>query len=73
MENEIKIKVCKVCLSSENKIECGRRKCVKCVSKAKNDKLKEKNYFKTYYTEHRDEFLERACKSYYKPKTQLLA
>jgi hypothetical protein len=73
MENtNIKIKTCKLCGSSENKFEPHRHKCTKCLSKIKNEKLKEKNYFKNYYNEHRDVFLERACKDYYKPKTKIL-
>lgn len=73
MENEnIKIKICKICLSSENKFAPHRHQCTKCLSKIKNEKLREKNYWKQYYEENRDKFLERACQNYYKPKTQIL-
>lgn len=69
---QIKIKICKSCGSSDNKFEPHRHKCIKCLSKIKNEKMKEKQYFKTYYEENRDKFLERACENYYKPKTKIL-
>jgi hypothetical protein len=62
-ENE---RFCKRCNMSSlvNKFSPNRRVCIKCCSLVNNQKLKESNYYKEYYKEHRDEFIEKG-KSYY--------
>jgi predicted amidophosphoribosyltransferase len=53
MENiQEKIKICKLCGSSKNKFGPHCHQCIKCLSKRKNAKANEKNYFKTYYIIH---------------------
>jgi hypothetical protein len=61
-----KERFCKRCNISSlvNKFSYGRRVCIKCCSLINNQKLKESNYYKEYYIEHRNEFIEKG-KSYY--------
>jgi hypothetical protein len=65
---EINIKICKLCGSSENKFQHNRRQCTKCLSK----KHRNPEYFKTYYEEHREEFITRRMNSYYGSKNKVL-
>lgn len=58
------IRTCKLCHRTENegiKFNGKRRVCNSCNSKKSNEKLKQINYFKTYYVE----------KQWYKPKIKV--
>lgn len=59
-------RLCKKCGVSSlvNKFTKNRWVCIKCCSLVNNQKLKEKNYYKEYYKEKRDEFIEKG-KMYY--------
>ena len=71
MENEIKIKVCKLCGSSDNKFAPHRHQCTKCLSKIKNEKARKNNYWKTYYENNKDTMLESARFNYQKKKNAI--
>jgi hypothetical protein len=58
------VKCCRRCQSVENYIKPKARTCIKCISKANNQKLKEKNYYKTYYENNKNEIIEKQ-KHYY--------
>jgi hypothetical protein len=52
MSEEIKIKICKICgISNENNRCFNGYKCQRCQSAINNQKLKERNYYKSYYIE----------------------
>lgn len=53
----IKIKLCKTCGCSSENNKFNFKECVKCISKRNNAKLKEKDYYKTYYYENKDAIL----------------
>jgi len=64
-ENDLDvIKCCRRCQSVENYIKPKARTCIKCISKANNQKLKDKNYYKTYYENNKNEIIEKQ-KHYY--------
>jgi hypothetical protein len=65
--NEIKIKVCRICGSSENKFEAKRHQCNKCMSKKRYEINKKKDYFNNYYNNNREVILEQQ-RSYYHRK-----
>ena len=64
MENQIKIKFCKVCGNSSEFHKFNGLKCIKCKSKLNNERLKEKHYFKNYYDENKETLLENVAKYY---------
>ena len=64
MENQIKIKFCKVCGNSSECHKFNGHKCIKCESKLNNERLKEKHYFKNYYDENKEILLENVAKYY---------
>jgi predicted amidophosphoribosyltransferase len=73
MENiENKIKICRLCGSSENKFGPHCHQCIKCLSKRRNAKSNEKNYFKTYYQEHKEELKLKQKENYNKSKLNIL-
>lgn len=63
------IKSCKICASTENKFEKNARVCIKCRSKKNNEKLKQANYYKNYYGENKQKFLDNSAK-YYEEHTE---
>ena len=52
MEKQIKIKLCKVCGNSSEFHKFNGLKCIKCKSKLNNERLNEKQYYKSYYENH---------------------
>ena len=73
MENNIKIKLCKVCSNSSEFHKFKGLLCCKCASKKNNEKLKEKQYYKSYYEENKETLLLNVSKYYYdvkRPKKQ---
>ena len=73
MENKIKIKLCKVCSNSSEFHKFKGLLCCKCASKKNNEKLKEKQYYKSYYEENKETLLVNVSKYYYdvkRPKNQ---
>ena len=46
-------RTCIACGSSTNKFKPKARKCIRCYSKTKNEKFKNKDYFKQYYLDHK--------------------
>lgn len=54
MENQLIIKICRTCKISTNEHDKFRGlRCIKCCSKQNNEKLKEKDYYKEYWLEHK--------------------
>ena len=72
MENIIKIKLCKVCGNSSEFHKFKGLVCCKCASRKNNERLNEKQYFKTYYENHIEEFKEHDAKYYLEAKKPLL-
>ena len=72
METQIKIKFCKVCGNSSEFHNFNGLKCIKCKSKLNNERLKEKQYYKTYYEIHKEEFKEHDAKYYLEVRKPLL-
>jgi len=73
VENDIKVKNCKICGISSEFNKFNGRECIKCKSKKNNEKLKEKLYYKSYYDENKELLLENVAKYYIeirKPKLQ---
>ena len=64
MENQIKIKICKVCGNSSEFHKFNGLKSIKCKSKLNNERLKEKHYFKNYYDKNKETLLENVAKYY---------
>ena len=64
----IKIKICKTCGCSSENNKFNFKECVKCISKRNNAKLKEKDYYKTYYGENKDVILLQHQKYYQEVK-----
>lgn len=71
MENNNKIeicveKICKRCSVSNKSAKFGvnRLVCIKCCSTQNNERLKHKNYYKDYYKEHKDKFIEKSLDYY---------
>jgi hypothetical protein len=63
-----KIKICKLCGSSDNKFGPHCHQCIKCLSKRKNAKANEKNYFKNYYELNKEKVLLQQREAYHKSK-----
>jgi ribosomal protein L37E len=68
---------CRKCGVSSNDVifQKNRRVCNPCVYKQSYERLKQKDYFKKYYENHRDEMVENALNHYYnvkKPKKNIV-
>jgi len=63
------VKCCRRCQSVENYIRPKARTCIKCISKANNEKLKQKNYYKSYYETNKDDLIQKS-KEYYEQHTE---
>jgi hypothetical protein len=63
------VKCCRRCQSVENYIRPKARTCIKCISKANNEKLKQKNYYKSYYESNKDDLIQKS-KEYYEQHTE---
>lgn len=65
-KKESDIKICKRCGISNNDAKFGPKRlvCVKCCSTQNNKRLKEKLYYKKYYKNHKDEFIEKSMDYY---------
>ena len=64
MENQIKIKFCKVCGNSSEFHKFKGLSCCKCASRKNNERLNEKQYYKTYYDSNKDILISRSIKYY---------
>ena len=69
MENII-VKICKTCDINTTKKANGKY-CQKCLSARNNMKLKEKGYYKNYYKNNQDKFINTYKKKGLKPETEL--
>lgn len=72
VENNIKIKICKVCANSSEFHKFKGLLCCKCASKKNNEKLKEKQYYKIYYDENKESFKLHDSKYYLEVKKPLI-
>jgi hypothetical protein len=76
MTEIISSKLCTLCNEvNKFKIVKGKmsgRKCIKCVSKKNNEKLKEKGYYKTYYLEHAEKIKQTDKERYHRNKEKNL-
>lgn len=72
VENDIKIKICKVCANSSEFHKFKGLLCCKCASKKNNEKLKEKQYYKNYYDENKESFKIHDAKYYLEVKKPLI-
>jgi hypothetical protein len=64
METQIKIKLCKVCGNSSEFHKFNGLKCIKCKSKLNNERLNEKQYYRSYYDNNKDILITRSIKYY---------
>jgi hypothetical protein len=64
METQIKIKLCKVCGNSSEFHKFKGLLCCKCASRKNNERLNEKQYYKTYYDNNKDILITRSIKYY---------
>lgn len=76
MESKTEImetRVCTICNESGNKFKVvngklSGRRCIKCVSKINNQRLKEKDYYKKYYIANAEKMKENDRKRYQRQK-----
>ena len=54
METINNLKICKVCLKSDNKFHQNKKICSICSSRLSNERNKQKHYFKEYYQLNRE-------------------
>ena len=64
METIIKIKSCKVCGNSYEFHKFKGLLCCKCASRKNNERLNEKQYYKSYYDSNKDILISRSIKYY---------